>query len=138
MVIDGKDLILGRLASIVAKKALLGEKIDIVNSQDIVITGKKDHIRAKYKRVSSMGVPAKGPHLPRLSDRFVRRAIKRMLPFKAPRGRDAYKQIMCYIGVPEQFKDAKLETIKEINIEKVPNYNYMKVGEICKFLGGKA
>ena len=41
MIIDGNNLILGRLGSFVAKKALLGKKIDIINCKNIIITGKK-------------------------------------------------------------------------------------------------
>ena len=48
-VIDATDLILGRLSSIIAKKALLGEKIDIINSENAVITGKKEFILRNYK-----------------------------------------------------------------------------------------
>jgi large subunit ribosomal protein L13 len=136
MIIDAQDLIAGRLATVAAEKVLLGEKVDIINSEKAVISGKKEEVIAKYKRVREMGVPRKGPFQPSLPDRFLRRIVKRMLPMAKPRGKEAFKNVMCYIGVPEQFKDKKAETIPKANAEKLPNLKKVTVGQICKSLGG--
>jgi large subunit ribosomal protein L13 len=137
MIVDASDLIVGRFATVVAKKSLLGEKIDIVNCDKAVLTGTKANVLAKYQRKRSMGTPAKGPFFPKMPDRFVRRVIRGMLPYKLTKGSDAYKRIMCYIGVPEEFEGKTFETVKEANISKLPNLKYIKVGEICKLLGAK-
>ena len=55
MIIDASDMILGRLATYVAKKALLGEKVDIVNCEKAVITGNKKSIFEKYKQRNERG-----------------------------------------------------------------------------------
>ena len=39
VVVDGKGHLLGRLASIVAKQLLLGKKIAIVRTEEILISG---------------------------------------------------------------------------------------------------
>jgi len=44
MIIDATNLILGRLGTYVAKKALLGNKIDIVNCENSVVTGNRKRI----------------------------------------------------------------------------------------------
>ena len=44
MIIDGTNLILGRLASVAAKKALLGDDIIIVNCDKVLVTGTKKNI----------------------------------------------------------------------------------------------
>lgn len=137
MIVDGKDLILGRLATKVAKAALLGEQVQVVNSEHVMMTGTKKTIFAKYKRFRAMGEPFNGPFIPRLPDRFVRRSIKRMLPMEKSRGREVYKNIMCYLGVPEEFKGKEMVTFEEAKISKVPNLKYISVKEICKFMGGK-
>ena len=49
MIIDAKDLIAGRIATVEAKKALLGEEVSIVNAELAVITGRKKNIMEKYK-----------------------------------------------------------------------------------------
>jgi len=137
MIIDATDLILGRMAAFAAKKALLGEKVDIINCENIVITGSKAFILSKYKQRRERGVPLKGPYIPRMPDRFVRRSIRGMLSYKKPRGKQAFERIMCYLGVPEKFKDKETQTIERANISKVPSLRYIRVGELCRLLGAK-
>jgi large subunit ribosomal protein L13 len=137
IVVDAKDLILGRLATNVAKKALLGETINIINCEKAVITGNKNTILSLYKRRMEMGVHTNGPFLPRMPDRFVRRTIRGMLPYKTPKGRDAYKRIMCFSGIPKEFASEKTITFVNANIDKLPYLKFITVKEICKFLGAK-
>jgi len=133
MIINASDMILGRLASYVAKQALLGEKVDIVNCEKAVLTGNKKSVLADYKRRNERGTrPTKGPFMPKMPDRFVRRCIRGMLPYKQEKGIKAFKRIMCYIGIPDEFKDNKIETLDNFNVSKVPSLRYIYVGEICK------
>lgn len=138
MIIDATDLIAGRLATVVAKKALLGEKIDIVNSEKAIITGKKTEIFERYKKTADRGIPLKGPYLHRSSDRLLRRIIRGMLPYKQPRGADAYKRVMCWKGVPEPFKTQKLETVETAHVKKLPNLKFVTLGDVSEQLGGKS
>ncbi|PIN86448.1 50S ribosomal protein L13 [Candidatus Woesearchaeota archaeon CG10_big_fil_rev_8_21_14_0_10_44_13] len=137
MIIDATNLILGRLATISAKKVLLGEKVDIVNCEKAVVTGNRAMILSQFKRKVDLGIPLKGPYYPRMPDRIIRRTVRGMLPWKRTRGKEAFKRVMCYIGVPDEFKDKKIETIKEANVSKMPNLKYITVGEISKSIGGK-
>ena len=133
MIIDASDMILGRLASYVAKKALLGEKVDIVNCEKAVLTGNKKSIFMEYKERMELGTrPTKGPFMPKMPDRFVRRCIRGMLPYKQEKGIKAFKRVMCYIGIPDEFKDKKTETIENCNVSKVPSLKYVYVNEICR------
>jgi len=137
MIIDATNLILGRLASFAAKKALLGENIHIINCENAVISGSEENILERYKRKRQRGIPAKGPFIPRKPDMFVRRVIRGMLPYKKEKGRKAFERIKCYIGIPENFKDKKSETIAEADVSKLPNLMYVKVKNICELLGAK-
>ncbi len=137
MIIDATDLILGRMATIVAKKAMMGEKVDIVNCEKAVVTGNRKSVQDSYKQKQDRGIPLKGPYFPRMPDRIVRRTVRGMLPYKKHKGSEAFKRVMCYIGVPESFKDKKLETISEANASKLQNTRYVKLGDICKVLGAK-
>ena len=135
MIIDASDMILGRLATYAAKKALLGEKVDIVNCEKAVITGNKKSIFEKYEQRNERGPrPTKGPFIPKMPDRFVRRCIRGMLPYKQEKGRTAFKRVMCYIGIPDEFKDKKTEVIENCNVSKVPSLKYAYIGEICKLM----
>ena len=137
MIIDARNLILGRLATIAAKKALLGEEIYIVNCENAVISGSKKHVLSKYKTKASRGSQFKGPFIPKTPDRFVKRAIRNMLPYKKPRGRDAFKRIKCHRSLPTTMKDKKPETLKTAEFSKLPTLNYVTVEYVCKHLGGK-
>jgi len=137
MIIDANNLILGRLGTYVAKKALLGEKIDIVNCENTVITGNKKKIFGDYMKKFKRGTPKKGPFFHRTPDGFVKRSIRGMLPYKKDRGRRAYKSIMCYTGIPENLKSEKFGTIKNANVEKLPNLKYVSIGDICTYFGTK-
>jgi large subunit ribosomal protein L13 len=137
MIIDATDLIVGRLGTVVAKKALLGEKIDIVNSEKAVISGDKrkviEHFQTRVKR----GTWAKGPHFIRASDRLLKRMIRNMVPYKQPKGEAALKRITCWIGCPDEFKDKQIEIVETAKVSKLPNLKYVPLSIISRELGGR-
>lgn len=134
MIIDANELIVGRMATEVAKKALMGEKIDVVNCEKALVTGKKKEVFNRLKEKHKIGDALKGPYFQKMSDRFIRRIIRGMLPYKQEKGKSAFKRVMCYIGVPDEFKDKKFETIKNAHISKSKTLSYTTVGDICKHL----
>lgn len=136
--IDASKLVVGRLASYAAKKALLGETVKIFNCENAVMTGGKKFIISKYAQKRDMGNTSNGPFFSRMPDRFVRRLIRGMFPYKKPRGKEAFQRVMCYVGVPENFKDKKLITIPSSDVSKTRNLRYLSVKEICASMGGKA
>ena len=108
-ILEGKDAILGRIATYAAKEALQGEDISIVNCEQIIITGNRknieENLEAKRLRVGST---QKGPKVSRTSEKIVKRVIRGMLPnYRVGRGREAFKRIKCYAGTPKEFEEAK-------------------------------
>ncbi|MBR9700789.1 50S ribosomal protein L13 [Candidatus Woesearchaeota archaeon] len=134
LVIDATDLLVGRMATQVARAALHGKEVRIINCDKAVVSGHKQAIVSSWKTKYARGVPKKGPFYRRQPDRLVRRMIRGMLPYKTPRGRDAFKRVLTYIGAPEEFKNA--QTIKGAHLDKLPNIRYLTMGQICKELGG--
>jgi len=134
IVIDASNLIVGRMATAVAKKALLGEEVNLVNCENAVMTGKKRQVFNRLKEKHNIGDALKGPYFQRMPDRFVRRIIRGMLPYKQEKGKLAFERVMCYIGVPAQFKDKKLETVKSASISNSKTLSYVTIGQICAFL----
>ena len=134
-IIDAKDLIVGRIATKIAKSALLGEEVTVLNCEQAVITGTKVNIVEKYKRKREMGTPSKGPFFPRTSDRIVKRIIRGMIPHKQSKGREALKRVKCYKGVPKAFEGIETITIDEANVKKLQNFRYEKVEVIARILG---
>ena len=136
IIIDGKDLILGRLAAFAAKQALLGEVVHIVNAEKVVITGDKRKIIASYKRKRELGAPLIGPYFPRMPDRLLKRSIRGMLDYKSSRGKDAFARIKCHIGVPSLFEGKEFISPSVMNVEKT-HAKFISVGTISKELGAK-
>jgi len=131
MIIDATNLIAGRLASVAAKKALLGEDVFIVNAEAALISGKKKFVAGKYDAQAKRGEPFHGPFLPKTPDRFLKRIIRGMLPYKQYKGLSAFKRIKCYNGLPEGFKDKHLESIDKAQLTKRNIMHFMTIGDIC-------
>ena len=108
-IIDGKNAVLGRLASYVAKQALKGEEIVILNCEQVIVTGNRMNIKKKFEdKRGRVGSSQKGPKHSRTSDKIVKRSIRGMLPdHRKGRGKVAFKKIKCYVGIPKEFQESK-------------------------------
>ncbi len=136
-IIDATNLIMGRLASDVARRALRGEDIIIVNVEKTVITGSKKDIFAGYVQRRERKRPVKGPFFPTKSEYIMRRTIRGMLPYKQAKGIIAYKRIKCFVGLPPEYSNSKIETIKSADVSKTKSFKYITLAEVSKLLGGK-
>jgi len=137
MILDATNIILGRLASFAAKKALLGERVDIINCGNAVITGNKKTTFKNQTIRLARGSKSKGPFTYKRPDMFVKRVIRGMLPYKKENGKKALDRIRCYIGVPDNFKDKKPEQLKKMDLSKLSVMKYATVEDVCKILGRK-
>jgi len=126
IIINAENAVLGRLASYTAKQALLGKEIIIVNSEKVIILGKEKDILGKYMKIKEKGGSGlKGPFFHTQSEKILKRTIRNMLPYKQGRGRQAFKRIKTYKGLPEEFKDEKMiksgKGKKGISLERISN-----------------
>ncbi len=137
LVIDAKDAILGRVAAYAAKQALLGQEVRIVNAEKAIVSGAKQLVLAEVKRKRAMGVPRKGPFYSRLPDRYFRRVIRGMLPYKKARGREAHKRVLCYIGVPPELADKELSRAPGAEASKLPSLQRVTLARVCEEIGGR-
>ena len=134
IIIDAKGLILGRMASIIAKRLLQGESVIVLNAEKTAISGKRLQIVKEAKTFLEVGHPRKGPFHQRRPDRIVRRTIRGMLPRKKPKGMQAFKRLRVYLGAPMEFEDKEIQTILEASAEKLKS-PYITVGELAKEIG---
>lgn len=128
VVIDAENGMKGRIASFAAKQALLGNEIVVVNSEKALISGdeKMNLADFKFQRGINTIKPTKGPFFSRDPEKIMKRAIRGMLPdYRKGRGREAWKRIKCYMGIPEEFKNEKTIKIetklprKTITLERI-------------------
>ena len=128
-------MIVGRLASIVAKELLNGEEIVIVNAEKAVITGNKDFIIKKYFERRNIGSVRKGPYYPKMPDKILKRTIRGMLPMKKSKGKSAYKRLKVYMGTPPQFKDKEFTNFEDAKNKKLKGFITLK--DLSVQLGAK-
>ncbi|MGV8151800.1 MAG: 50S ribosomal protein L13 [Candidatus Nanoarchaeia archaeon] len=120
VLIDGKNAVFGRLCSFAAKKALEGNEIVIINSDKVVVTGKKSSILEEYKKRRSAGSNAlRGPFHSRLIIKMLKRGIRGMLPnYRWGTGKETFSRIKCYEGIPKEYEGKKAITTYKPNHEK--------------------
>jgi large subunit ribosomal protein L13 len=133
-VINADGLILGRMATYVAKRLLNGESIAIVNAEKAILSGKKRSKLSDAKEFLGVGAPGRGPYHYRRPDRIVRKCVRGMLPVKRPKGKQAYKKLKVYMGVPDDLKDKKTETLPDSQALKL-TCPYLTVGEFAREIG---
>lgn len=133
-IIDADGAILGRMCTSIAKMLLENESIAIVNAEKAIISGKKSTIKNRYRKKREVGTYRKGPFFPRMPDRLVKRTIRGMIPYQTPNGREAFKRLKCYMGVPKEFEGSNFEKIGFA--EKKPA-EFMTVEDLSKALGAK-
>ncbi|MDP6458301.1 MAG: 50S ribosomal protein L13 [Candidatus Bathyarchaeota archaeon] len=135
-VIDAEGLILGRMASLVAKRLLNGERIEIVNAENAVVSGKRKMVLKERKAFLEVGGPTKGPFHYRKPNAIVRRTVRGMLPRRKTRGREAFGRLKVHIGVPRDLCAAEMESLPDATLERLKE-RYVTVGEIAKNIGWK-
>merc|ERR1712020_179947 len=114
VVIDGRSHLLGRLASIVAKFILNGNKVVVVRCEGINMSGNFYRNKLKYldflkKRCNVK--PSRGPFHFRAPSKIFWRTVRGMTPHKTERGKDALKRLQTFEGVPPPYDKKKLMVI---------------------------
>ena len=137
VVIDASGLILGRLASYVAKRLLFGEEVIVVNSEKAIISGSKKYITEKFKKKLStrtLSSQKKAPIHARRPETYVRRVVRGMLPWskKPTKGKIAYGRLRVYAGLPAALGECSTQTIPKAKKNIMP---FMTVGKLMEIFG---
>ncbi len=135
IIFDATGLIMGRLASITAKRLLAGEEVRIVNAEKAIITGNRERIFGDYGHARSRGSKEKGPFFPRRPEMILKRTVRGMVPHKMGRGRNAMSRLRVYVGMPREFKDMKLEQPDGARMREASNNRFIELGTLSKRLG---
>ena len=140
MIINGEDLVLGRLASFAAKRLLEGERVTVMNAEQVVVSGRKEATFDAYDawlEVRNLTNPRKGPFHLKHPEELVRRAIRGMLPFDKPRGRVAYRHLRVYIGVPQELAGKEVQSLPEASLKRLGTRRFIRIGALSKHLGAR-
>jgi large subunit ribosomal protein L13 len=132
--VNAEGLIVGRMCSKVAKRLLNGEEVIILNAEKAVFSGKKKSKVAEAHVFLEVGAPRRGPFHYRRPDRFLRKTVRGMVPFKQPKGKSAYKRLKVFMGVPVEFKDQPMITFTEAQSTNLRGPHFT-LGELAKEIG---
>merc|ERR550532_2541276 len=124
IIIDARGHLLGRLAALVSKTILQGQKVVIVRCEGICISGSFYRNKLKYleflrKRMNTK--PSRGPYHFRAPSKIFWRTVRGMLPHKLARGKEALdrRKVKSSQFHKRQVADQKLnEKAREIAIQK--------------------
>ena len=134
-IIDAEDLVLGRMAVIVADRLRgkhkpmftpnidCGDHIIIINAEKVYLTGNKKDNKVYHRHTGypgglksrTAGEILEGPH----SDRVIRKAVERMLP-KTKMGRAQLRKLKVYPGTEHPHESQQPE---KIDIAAISNKN---------------
>jgi len=138
LVLDAKNQILGRLASFIAKRALSGDMVIVLNAEKIVISGRRNNIVEEAKRrlkTRTLGTQTNAPMHQRRPDLYFRRVVRGMLPWKKAKGRAAFHRVHVFMGVPEEFSEKTTMKVPGANAEKL-NAPYVTLADLATEMWG--
>ncbi len=129
-----ENQILGRLCSVIAKNLLKGEKVTVVNCEKSVISGNSKLLEKTYLEKLKRGDVYHGPFFPKYPDAIFRRTVRGMLPWHKTSGRNAFKSLKVYIGIPEEFKNKKMEKLEKFDASRLRT-KFISLGHISLSMG---
>lgn len=111
ILVDGKGHLVGRLAAVVAKQLLSGEKITVVRCEQMNISGSffrnKLFVLAYLRKKFVTNPKRGGPHHNRAPSKMFFKAVRGMIPHKTVRGAKALSRLRVYDGVPPELVPKK-------------------------------
>eukprot|EP00612_Vaucheria_litorea_P003117 CAMPEP_0171461748 /NCGR_PEP_ID=MMETSP0945-20130129/6068_1 /TAXON_ID=109269 /ORGANISM="Vaucheria litorea, Strain CCMP2940" /LENGTH=223 /DNA_ID=CAMNT_0011988149 /DNA_START=67 /DNA_END=738 /DNA_ORIENTATION=- len=142
VVVDGRGHLMGRLASIVAKRILMGENIIVVRCEEIMISGTllRNKIRfANFRKKRMNTNPKKGPFHYRSPSEHLWKTVRGMIPHKTNRGKMAMRRFKPFDGIPEKYHKKKRMVIPQaLKIIKLsPGRKFCVLGRLSTEVGWK-
>eukprot|EP00735_Rhodelphis_limneticus_P008790 TRINITY_DN2275_c0_g1::TRINITY_DN2275_c0_g1_i1::g.6872::m.6872 TRINITY_DN2275_c0_g1::TRINITY_DN2275_c0_g1_i1::g.6872 ORF type:complete len:220 (+),score=60.26,sp/P93099/RL13A_CYAPA/63.50/7e-86,Ribosomal_L13/PF00572.13/3.3e-24 TRINITY_DN2275_c0_g1_i1:57-662(+) len=142
VVIDGRGHLLGRLASIVAKEILSGQRVVVVRCEGINVTGSMLRNKMKFHRFLGKHVNTnhrRGPFHFRAPSKLFWRALRGMIPHKSARGAAALERLKVFEGVPPPYDKCKRVVVPDaLRVVRLrPDRKYTVLGDLSAQVGWK-
>ncbi|KAK7814671.1 60s ribosomal protein l13a-4 [Quercus suber] len=129
VVVDARHHMLGRLASIIAKEVLNGQKVVVVRCEELCISGGLVRQKMKYMRFLRKRMNTKPSHGPihfRAPAKILWRTVRGMIPHKTKRGAAALARFKAYEGIPPPYDKTKRmvipDALKVLRLQKGHKY----------------
>jgi len=134
--------LLGRLASIIAKELLNGQRVVIVRTERVVISGslyRHKLIYGEFLRKRMNHNPKRGIVHWKAPSRLTWRTIRGMLPHKTPRGAAALARLKVFEGIPAPYDQKKRKVVPDaLKVNRMKNFRkYCLLGDLSTQVGWK-
>jgi len=133
---------LGRLASVIAKQLLEGQKIVAVRCEEINISGRlvrQKFMYLSYLRKRTVYNPRRGHHHYRSPSKILWKTVRGMLPHKTHRGALALGRLKVFDGVPPPYdKRKRVVAPAALRVLRLhPNRRFTVLGRLSSEIGWK-
>jgi len=140
VIIDGKGHLIGRLASVLAKELLNGQKVVVVRCEEIQISGslfRNQLIFSKFLQHRGNTNPKRGPIHYRSPARILWRTIRGMMPHKKERGQAALERLKVFEGIPHPYDRMKRVVVPAaLRVLRLkPGRKYCRLGDLASSVG---
>merc|ERR1712212_961024 len=142
VVIDGSGHLMGRLASVIAKQILSGQRIVVVRCESICISGNFYRNKLKvleYLRKRMNTKPSRGPYHFRAPSKCLFKVVRGMIPHKTKRGMEALNRLKVFDGIPTPYdKQKRMVVPSALRVLKLkPGRKYCQIGRLSHETGWK-
>jgi len=130
--VDASNQIAGRLASRISKLLLQGNRVDVINIENAVLSGKPAKLAEKFQEYLEKGSlinPRYGPIHYRRPDMLFRKMVRGMLPRRKRKGMDALARLRSYIGHPSSVKGTPMR-FEDADVSRLSG-DYTTLGELA-------
>ena len=115
IIIDAKGHLLGRLAAVIAKELLSGQRIVVVRAEKLVLSGSLFRRKTAYmeflQKKHGTNPRRSGPYHFKAPSRLFWRAVRGMLPHKTQRGKAALERLKVFEGIPHPYSLKKRQVV---------------------------
>ncbi len=136
VIIDGRAHLMGRLASVVAKQLLNGQRVVVVRCESINISGSlfrnKLNMQAqRHHRINTN--PRRGFKHWKAPSRMFWKVIRGMLPHKTPKGAAALGRLKVFEGIPFPYDHKKRVVVPEaLKVLRLKSYRkFCSLGDLA-------
>ena len=140
IVVDGKGHLLGRLASILAKELLNGQRVVVVRCEQINISGSLFRNKLKYHEFLNRtrnSNPRRGHVHYRSPARILWRTLRGMTSHKTARGAAALGRLKCFEGIPHPYDEKKRMVVPQaLKVLRIKNFRkFCVLGDLSSKVG---
>jgi len=142
ILIDGRDHLVGRLASVVARELLAGQQIVVVRCDELCVSGSLVRNRVKYaqfRRKHMNTNPRKGPFHFKAPAKMFWRTVRGMVNQKTARGQEAIGRLSTFDGIPHPYDKMKRKVVPAaLRVLRLKaERNFTVLGDLADSVGWK-